>query len=81
MTTLTDSMAIEALEQIESILAAWDEPHRGDLDAARDTMFEPIERARLLLAHFDGMLKARGLMTRPPARNSFTYRRVFRDNT
>lgn len=34
---------------LRAIIAAWDEPHRGDLDAARDRMFEPIEAARRLV--------------------------------
>lgn len=77
--SLGHKIAIEALEQIDSILAAWDEPHRGDLGMARDTMFDPIERARRFRDHVDGMLKARGLMSRPPARNGGIYRRVFHD--
>jgi hypothetical protein len=74
---LDHKIAIEALEQIDSILAAWDEPHRGDLDMARDTMFDPIERARLFVKTVDTLLEARGLMTRPPCLNDPSYRRVF----
>lgn len=74
---ISHHVAVEALEAIESILAAWDEPHRGDLDAARDSMFDPIERARRLLAVADAMMKARGLATRP--RNDHTYRRILRE--
>ena len=74
---LLHSITMEALAELDSIIAAWDEPHRGDLDMARDTMFDPIERARRFRDHVDGMLKVRGLMARPPARNGGVYRRVF----
>jgi hypothetical protein len=39
----------EALGLLKALLEAWDEPHRGDLDQAREVMFEPIERARAFL--------------------------------
>lgn len=35
---------------LAAVVAAFDEPHHGDMDAARDALYAPIEAARLALA-------------------------------
>lgn len=74
--SIIDGIAIEGLELLEALINAFDEPHYGDLETARDSMFEAIEKARPFLAEADRRLKAAGRITRP-SQNSI-YRRVIR---
>lgn len=46
--------APDLLAALEAVLAAWDEPYYGDLDMARDTMFDAIEPARAAIAKAKG---------------------------
>ena len=45
------------VEAMLAVLTAWDEPYYGDLAQARDTMFDPIEAARVVLARIEGATK------------------------
>lgn len=70
------AIAVEALEQLENLIAAWDEPHYGDRDMQIDTVFDEIEKARKVVEKADARLKRAGLRSRPHPDRRFHRRQV-----
>ncbi len=62
---LEHSLLVETLELNASLIAEWDRPYYGDLDARIDWLFDEVEKIRSALAKADARLKQAGLRSRP----------------